>query len=51
VRGAPLIHGAVAWLCHSVYSVYNHMIKKKQLVVEAGDESLTAAEQLYALAS
>jgi putative transposase len=28
-----------------------HMIKKKQLVVEAGDEDLTAAEQFYALAS
>jgi transposase-like protein len=28
-----------------------HMIKKKQLVVEAGDEGLTAAEQFYALAS
>jgi putative transposase len=28
-----------------------HMLKKKQLVVEAGEESLTAAEQFYALAS
>jgi hypothetical protein len=28
-----------------------HMIKKKQLRVEAGDEGLTAAEQFYALAS
>jgi putative transposase len=28
-----------------------HMIKKKQLVIEAGDEGLTAAEQFYALAS
>ena len=28
-----------------------HMIKKKQLVVEAGDEGLTAAGQFYALAS
>jgi putative transposase len=28
-----------------------HMIKKKQLVVEAGDEGLTAAEQFYALAA
>src|SRR5262249_36302608 len=28
-----------------------HMLKKKQLVVEAGDEGLTAAEQFYALAS
>jgi putative transposase len=28
-----------------------HMMKKKQLVVEAGDEGLTAAEQFYALAS
>ena len=28
-----------------------HMIKKKQLLVEAGDEGLTAAEQFYALAS
>jgi len=27
-----------------------HMIKKKQMVVEAGDEGLTAAEQFYALA-
>ena len=26
-----------------------HMIKKRQLVVEAGDEGLTAAEQFYAL--
>jgi len=28
-----------------------HMIKKKQLVVEAGDESLTAAELFYSLAA
>jgi transposase-like protein len=28
-----------------------HMIKKKQLIVEAGDEGLTAAEQFYALAA
>src|SRR5256714_8208129 len=28
-----------------------HMIKKKQLVVEAGDEGLTAAEQFYSLAA
>jgi hypothetical protein len=28
-----------------------HMIKKKQLVVEAGDEGLTAAEQFDALAA
>jgi hypothetical protein len=28
-----------------------HMIKKRQLMVEAGDEDLTAAEQLYALAA
>src|SRR5215475_8406475 len=28
-----------------------HMIKKRQLVVEAGDEGRTAAEQFYALAS
>jgi hypothetical protein len=28
-----------------------HMIKKRQLVVEAEDESLTAAEQFYALAA
>jgi len=28
-----------------------HMIKKRQLVVEAGDEGLTAAEQFYALAA
>jgi putative transposase len=28
-----------------------HMIKKRQLVVEAGDEGLTAAQQFYALAA
>jgi hypothetical protein len=28
-----------------------HMIKKKQTVVEAGEEGLTAAEQFYALAA
>jgi hypothetical protein len=28
-----------------------HMIKKKQMVVEAGEEGLTAAEQFYALAA
>jgi hypothetical protein len=28
-----------------------HMIKKRQLVLERGDEGLTAAEQFYALAS
>ena len=28
-----------------------HMIKKKQLVVEAGEEGLTAAEQFYSLAA
>jgi putative transposase len=28
-----------------------HMMKKKQLMVEAGDEGLTVAEQFYALAS
>jgi putative transposase len=28
-----------------------HMLKKRQLVVEAGDESLTAAEQFYSLAA
>ena len=28
-----------------------HMLKKKQLLVEAGDEGFTAAEQLYALAA
>jgi transposase-like protein len=28
-----------------------HMIKKRQLVVEEGKESLTAAEQFYALAA
>ena len=28
-----------------------HMIKKKQLMVEAGDEGRTAAEQFYALAA
>ena len=26
-----------------------HMIKKRQVVMEAGDEDLTAAEQFYAL--
>jgi hypothetical protein len=28
-----------------------HMIKKRQLVVEVGDEGLTAAERFYALAA
>jgi hypothetical protein len=28
-----------------------HMIKKKQMMVEAGDKGLTAAEQFYALAA
>jgi hypothetical protein len=28
-----------------------HMIKKKQLVVEDGDEGLTAAELFYSLAA
>jgi len=28
-----------------------HMLKKKQLVVQEGDEGLTAAEQFYALAA
>jgi hypothetical protein len=28
-----------------------HMLKKKQMVVEAGDESLTAAELFYSLAA
>ena len=28
-----------------------HMLKKKQLVVEAGDEGRTAAELFYALAA
>ena len=28
-----------------------HMIKKRQLVVEEGDEGRTAAEQFYALAA
>jgi putative transposase len=28
-----------------------HMIKKRQLLVEAGDEGLTAAEQFYTLAA
>jgi hypothetical protein len=28
-----------------------HMIKKKQLMVEAGDEGLTAAEPFHALAA
>ena len=28
-----------------------HMMKKRQMVVEEGDEGLTAAEQFYSLAS
>jgi hypothetical protein len=28
-----------------------HMIKKRQMVIKAGDEGLTAAEQFYALAA
>jgi hypothetical protein len=28
-----------------------HMLKERQIVVEGGDENLTAAEQFYALAS
>jgi hypothetical protein len=28
-----------------------HMLKKKQRMIEAGEENLTAAEQLYALAA
>jgi putative transposase len=28
-----------------------HMLKKKQMVVEAGNEGLTAAEQFYTLAA
>jgi len=28
-----------------------HMIKKRQMMIEAGDEGLTAAEQFYALAA
>ena len=28
-----------------------HMIKKKQLMVETGDEGLTAARQFYSLAA
>jgi hypothetical protein len=28
-----------------------HMLKKQQMVVEAGDEDLTAAGQFYALAA
>ena len=28
-----------------------HMIKKRQLVVEEGDEGLTEAEQFYAMAA
>jgi hypothetical protein len=28
-----------------------HMIQKRQIVVRAGDEGLTVAEQFYALAS
>jgi hypothetical protein len=28
-----------------------HMIKKRQMMIEAGDEGLTAAEQFYSLAA
>jgi hypothetical protein len=28
-----------------------HMIKKRQMVVQEGDEGLTAAEQFYSLAA
>jgi putative transposase len=28
-----------------------HMLKKQQMIVEAGDEGLTAAQQFYALAA
>jgi len=28
-----------------------HMIRKKQMVVDAGEEGLTAAEQFYSLAA
>ena len=28
-----------------------HMLKKRQLMVEAGDEGLTATEQFYSLAA
>jgi hypothetical protein len=28
-----------------------HMLKRRQLMVEAGDEGLTAAEQFYSLAA
>ena len=28
-----------------------HMIKKRQIMIEAGDEGLTAAEQFYSLAA
>jgi hypothetical protein len=28
-----------------------HMLKKRQMVVETGDEGLTAADQFYALAA
>jgi hypothetical protein len=28
-----------------------HMIQKRQMVIEAGDEGLTAAEQFYSLAA
>jgi hypothetical protein len=28
-----------------------HMIRKKQMLVEAGEEGLTAAEQFYSLAA
>jgi transposase-like protein len=30
---------------------FMHMIKKRQMVLEAGEEGLSAAEQFYALAS
>ena len=28
-----------------------HMMKKRQMMIEAGDEGLTAAEQFYSLAA
>jgi hypothetical protein len=34
---------------HSIYTM--HMIKKRQMVVEAGEEGRTAAELFYSLAA
>ncbi len=45
-------HGWIGLTWPRAYSVeLMHMIKKRQLMVEAGDEGRTAAEQFYALAA